>query len=112
MILKNTKMLKKSYEFKTVLKKGKCYRGNLIDAYIKNNGGRTNMLGIAISKKAGNSVKRNRIKRLIRENYKVFEPTDNCGKSIVIMWKKTAEFDNFDFYTIQSDIKEIFEKAL
>ena len=81
-------MLKKNYEFRTVLKKGICYRGKLIDIFVKCNNKDINMLGIAVSKKAGNSVKRNRIKRLIRENYRFLEEDLGLGNSIIIMWKK------------------------
>ena len=40
---------------------------------MKKNNKNINELGIAVSKKAGNSVKRNKIKRLIRENYRILE---------------------------------------
>ena len=46
--MKTTKMLKKNYEFKHVLTKGKYYSGQYIKAFIiKNN----NFLGLAISTK-------------------------------------------------------------
>ena len=35
--MKKTKMLKKNYEFKHVLSKGKYYSGKKIDAFIKDN---------------------------------------------------------------------------
>ena len=104
-------MLKKNYEFRTVLKKGNCYRGQLIDIFIKNNNKNINMLGIAVSKKAGNSVKRNRIKRLIRENYRLLEEEIGVGNSIIIMWKKNLEFENFDFYSIKEDMRNLLNKA-
>ena len=61
--LKNTKILKKNYEFKYVLNKGKFFKGKQISIIILKTSKTNNYLGIAISKKAANSVYRNRIKR-------------------------------------------------
>ena len=43
--------LKKNYEFKTVLTKGKFYKGEFITMYLYKNGQENNRLGIAISRK-------------------------------------------------------------
>ena len=78
--MKKTKMLKKNYEFKNVLTNGKYYSGKRIEAFIKNNNSskKINYLGIAISAKIAKAVRRNMIKRLIRENYKNFEEKPEC----------------------------------
>ena len=103
--MKNTEIIKKSYEFRTVLKKGNCYRGFLFDIFVKKNGKEKNRLGIAVSKKAGNSVKRNYIKRLIIENEL------NMGNSIIILWKKQADFNDFDYYSIKKEMTNLFKKS-
>ena len=53
----NTDTLKKNYEFKNVLTKGKYYNGNYIDIYIKKNNKNFNYIGIAVSVKVGKAVK-------------------------------------------------------
>ena len=60
--MKKTKMLKKNYEFKKVLSKGKYYSGQNIDAFIKDNNKNYNFLGLAISVKTAKAVKRNKIR--------------------------------------------------
>ena len=66
-VMKKTKMLKKNYEFKDVLSRGKYYSGECIEAFIKKTGNSDyNFLGIAISSKVAKAVRRNYIKRLKR----------------------------------------------
>lgn len=109
--MKKTKMLKKNYEFRNVLTKGKYYSGKNIEAFIKDNNKNCNFLGLAISVKTAKAVRRNRIKRLIRENYKILEPQIESGKSIVFLWKKKVDVKNATFDNIKSDMNNIFEKS-
>ena len=109
--MKKTKMLKKNYEFKYVLSKGKYYSGKNIDAFIKDNNKNYNFLGLAISVKIAKAVKRNHIKRLIRENYKILEPDIKNGKSVVFLLKKGVDVKNATFENIKKDMNHIFDKA-
>lgn len=109
--MKKTKMLKKNYEFKNVLSKGKYYSGKNIEAFIKDNNKNYNFLGLAISVKIGKAVRRNKIKRLIRENYKFLELEIETGKSIVFLWKKNIDVKNATFENIKADMNYIFDKA-
>lgn len=104
-------MLKKNYEFKNVLTRGNYYGGKQIEIFVLKNKKPFVMLGIAVSKKVGNSVSRNRIKRLIKENYRLLEKDIKENNSLVILWKKSVDKEEADFYKIKEDMKQIFEKA-
>lgn len=110
--MKKTKMMKKNYEFRNVLSKGKYYSGRYIEAFIKkNNQKEGNSLGIAIGVKLAKAVKRNHIKRLIRENYQNYENSIQEGYSIVFLWKKKVSIREATFLNIKKDMKSIFGKA-
>ena len=67
--MKKTETLKKNYEFKNVMDRGKLYLGKYICVYVlKNN--QQNKIGIAVSKKAGNAVWRNGLKKVIERKKK------------------------------------------
>ena len=102
-------MLKKNYEFKNVLTKGKYYGGKQIEIFVLKNNKPFVMLGIAVSKKVGNSVSRN--KRLIKENYRLLEKDVKENNSLVILWKKNVDKEEANFYKIKEDMHKIFEKA-
>jgi len=103
------KTLKKNYEFKKVLNRGKFSSGKYIEVFYLENNKKTNFIGIAISSKAANATERNRIKRLIRENYKSEEKNIKKGFNIVFLWNKRQNTENCNFYEMQEDIKKIFK---
>lgn len=108
--MKNTEMLKKNYEFRFVLTKGKYYSGKYIYAFcIKNNLGK-NRIGIAIGTKTGKAVKRNYLKRLIKESYRLNEENAGIGKNIVFSIKNKTNIDEISFKLVQNDMIEILKK--
>lgn len=109
--MRKIKTLKKNYEFQNVLSKGKFYIGKQITIYIKKNKINENVIGIAISTKTCNAVKRNRIKRLIRENYRLIKNQINQGYNIVFLWNKKDLVENASFDIIQKDMRKLLKKA-
>lgn len=108
--MKNTDTLKKNYEFKRILNKGKYCTGNYIECFFQRNNKNINLIGIAISSKLAKATKRNRIKRLIRENYRNIEENLKKGYSFVFLWKKQQNIENASFNNIKKDIKKIFKE--
>lgn len=109
--MKKTDTLKKNYEFKRVLTKGKYLSGKYIDCfYINNNLKEKNLIGIAISSKIAKAFKRNSIKRLIREVYKEIEENIKTGKSFVFLWKKSRDVSNATYVNIKKDIYQIMKE--
>lgn len=109
--MKKTKMLKKNYEFRNILSKGKYYSGNNIEVFIRKNNKKYNFLGLAINTKICKAVGRNRIKRLIKENYKNIENKISEGNSIIFLWKKNIDTKNATYKNIEKDMYFIFKKA-
>ena len=88
------------------------YSGKQIKAFIiKNNKKNINLLGIAISTKMTNAVKRNRIKRLIREVYKKNECNLEMSYTIIFLLKKRAKIEEITYRQIEKDMEYIFERA-
>ncbi len=109
--MKNTIMLKKNYEFKNLFSKGKFFYGKYIHIYIKKTNSNYNKLGIAISRKQGKAVYRNRIKRLIKENYKNFENEIEKGINILIVINKEQNIKEINFDNIKENFYSTLKKA-
>ena len=109
--MKKTKMLKKNYEFKNVLARGKFFVGEQIEVVLLKNHTKHNYLGIAVSTKNGKAFQRNRCKRLIRESYKNLENTLIEGNNIVILIRRKTDIKEITYKHVIEDMKKIFEKA-
>lgn len=109
--MKNTKMLKKNNEFKYVFLNGKYYKEKYLEVFFLKNNLETNKLGLAISKKIGKSVVRNRIRRLIKENYRLKENSIKKGYTFVFLWNKNCSIELATFDNIKRDMEILLEKV-
>ena len=83
--MKNTVSIKLNREFQRVYKRGQRKGGRFLSVYALKNKLSSNRLGITVGKKFGNSVQRARMKRLIRENYRLIEEKLCFGYDIVVV---------------------------
>ena len=104
--------LKKNYEFKRVLNNGQYYYGKYIQFFIIKNKKNINRMGIAISSKIAGAVERNRIKRLIRENYRLLIRNNILkGYDFVFIWNKNKSPKEANYYEIKKDFENIFKRT-
>lgn len=109
--MRKVNTLKKNYEFKNVLKKGKYFVKKHVIVYINKNNKNKNVIGIAVNTKLCNAVKRNHIKRIIREAFYREEKKLKQGYDIVFLWNKKEPVQNINFHDIHNEIIQIFEEA-
>ena len=103
--------LKLNYEFKNVFNKGKYFIGKQVIVYVYKNKKKQNRIGIAISSKMFNAVKRNHIKRLIREAYRFSDFGNITGYDIVFTWNKKCKYDDASYYDILDDLNKMVSKS-
>jgi len=82
--------LKKNFEFKNIYRNGRTVVSKNIVLYYCPNKTKFNRLGFSISKKTGNSVTRNRIRRIYREAFKRIEDHLLLGYDFIIIARKPA----------------------
>ncbi len=109
--MRKIRTLKKNYEFKNVLSRGRFYLGKQIHIYVLKNNKNINVIGIAVSIKECGAVKRNRIKRLIRENYRLIKNELKQGYDIVFLWNKKERADEANYYIIKNDMINSLKKS-
>ena len=78
--MKKINIVKKNEDFKRVITKGKYKKGELFNIYIERNEENIYHFGISVSKKVGNAVTRNKIKRRLKSiiDKKNYQNGFNC----------------------------------
>ena len=85
MDVKFSESLKKNYEFRRLYAKGKSASTPLLVVYVRRNGRERNRLGITVGTKVGKAVIRNRVRRRLKEIYRLHECALRAGQDIVVV---------------------------
>ncbi|MFO8163530.1 MAG: ribonuclease P protein component [Thermodesulfobacteriota bacterium] len=104
---KEERILKKG-EFISLKLQGKKYYTKNFAIIINDNGRDITRLGIIVSKRVGNSVKRNRIKRLIRESFRLNKKKIPKGYDVIIIVLRRN--NKFDFFKVQEELENVLLK--
>lgn len=95
--MKKEYRIKKQKDFQYVFKKGKSVANRQFVIYTKEKSDETHFrLGISVSKKLGNAVKRNQIKRRIRAFFTQHKDTLKSTEYIVIARQPVKDMDYHD----------------
>jgi ribonuclease P protein component len=94
-------------DYKAIYNKGVWNSSQHFRSVICSNKQGNRRLGITVTKKAGNAVKRNRIKRLIREFFRLNKDLFPAGHDIIVMAKR-----NMPPLTYQEACRELTELVL
>lgn len=114
--MKYTLRIKKNKVFKYIFKKGEYAKGNYVVVHAcKTKMADTtqdsmNFFAVCVSKKNGNSVQRNKLKRYGREVYKEEETKLKKGYNFVVMYKKDTIGKEMNFQIIKEDIINCFKE--
>ncbi len=103
--MKETVSLKKNYEFRRLYDKGARAAMPRLVLYCRKSRGGKNRLGLTVGKKTGKAVVRNRVRRRLREIYRLNEQRMIKGVDIVIVARTAAVSASY------RELEEDFNKA-
>jgi ribonuclease P protein component len=92
MIYKLSKNMKlhKNKSFQTVYKFGKSYSNKQLVLYVLSTKTSSRRIGFAAGKRLGNAVVRNRMKRLLREAYRLNQQHIKTGMDLILVGRRPA----------------------
>lgn len=93
--MKFTESLKHNYEFRRLYAKGKSAASPYLALYVRKNRQKDNRLGITVGAKIGNAVKRNRVRRRLKEIYRLNEDRLRTGCDVVIVARVKAVYAQY-----------------
>ena len=103
--------LRRRAEFQKVFDSGQRIRGRFLTLLVASGQGSLTRLGIVASRKLGDSVRRNRAKRLIRELFRQFEsPESLAGVDIVVIPR--VELFGATYASLEEDFRTVFVRGL
>ncbi len=102
--------LKQNHLFSRAYHKGKGFSARTLALYVLPGKDKSRtLLGLTVSKKRGNAVTRNRIKRRLREAYRAYLPSLPNGKILVLVARQSAA--DASFAQLSEDLGLLLSRA-
>lgn len=108
---KSQRLLNKN-DFQNLRSGSRFFVSEVLVFYVKNNSIGHDRIGIAVSKKYGNAVKRNRAKRIIRENFRLSDQTSSSCDVLVSMNLRNIKNKKLPYSEIEKKITSSFTYAI
>ncbi|ENH98449.1 ribonuclease P [Gracilibacillus halophilus YIM-C55.5] len=108
--MKKAYRIKKNKEFQSVFTKGASFANRqLVIYYLHKDDQKHFRVGLSVSKRIGNAVKRNQIKRYLRQAFLELEPTIHSNYDIVIIARKPTK--DMNFHQIKKSLQHLLYKT-
>lgn len=106
--MKYSVSLKENRAFRRLYSKGKFAACSTLVIYWRPNGQKHNRLGLTVSTKLGHAVVRNKIRRRLREIYRLHEEAFQKGVDLVIVARSRAP--QVDYWKLDRDFEKMARK--
>ncbi|KEZ48869.1 MULTISPECIES: ribonuclease P protein component [Metabacillus] len=108
--MKKKNRIKKNEDFQKVFKQGKSMANRQFVIYMLNQPEEKEFrLGLSVSKKIGNAVTRNRVKRLVRQVFLEEKDSLKTGMDYIVIARKPAS--EMDYHEVKSSLLHLFRKT-
>ncbi len=108
--MKKLYRIRKNEEFSSIIGNRKSFANGSFVVYFHKKKEENSRAGISVSKKLGDAVDRNRIKRQVREMVRAIVDFDNCPLDFVIIVRKG--YLNNEFLDNKNDLENLIKKAI
>jgi ribonuclease P protein component len=108
-MLKRINRLKKRYQFNYVYKSGEHFSGEHMVLYLVSSKTKSIKVGLAVTKKVGKAVVRNRIRRQLREIIKKRVPSLKQNYNIIVVARDNITSASFE--TLTNEFSKLIKKA-
>lgn len=106
--MKKTASLKENHLFRRAYHRGKTAADSRLAFYVRRNGRKTNRLGFTVSTKLGHAVVRNRVRRRLREIYRLNEDKLVSGVDLVVVARVRAA--DSDYHQLERSFLRLADK--
>ena len=106
--MKTTAPLKENHLFRRAYNRGKTAADSRLALYVRRNGQKANRLGFTVSTKVGHAVVRNRVRRRLREIYRLHEDRLSLGCDVVIVARVRAA--SSDYHQLEKSFLNLADK--